>query len=110
MFHPVTRLQSVEYLFEILFLQLRGGAAAEVNGFNALSFQIRFPYLQLLAESLYVARFQFASCGRIKITIDATGLAERDVEINTCHNDVGLGFCGCKSKIIIRYIKRLFIE
>jgi hypothetical protein len=96
------------------------GAATEVNRFDRLSLQIFFPHLQLLAQRMDIATFQFAAGGGVEIAIDAACLAKRKGfravysprEEETALNDLSLDLYTLNnaSYLCIRYKgKRLYL-
>lgn len=77
--------QGVEYLAEIFLLELRGCATAEIDGTDGLALQVVAAHREFIAQGVDVASFQVAACGGVEVAIDASRLAERDVDIDTCH-------------------------
>ena len=88
--------QGIEDLAEIFFFELRGCAAAKIDGTDSFVFQVVATHGEFLAQGIDVAPFQVAARGGVEVTIDASCLTKRDVDIDACH--VCFLFQCCKSK------------
>ncbi|HMB62946.1 MAG TPA: hypothetical protein VKN36_07730, partial [Eudoraea sp.] len=63
----------------------RGCSPPEVNGMYRLSFALMASHHQLLFDGPYHRFLFFQVRGKMKVTIVAGLLAERDMDVNTAH-------------------------
>lgn len=100
--------QGIEDLAEIFFFELRGCAAAKIDGTDSFVFQVVATHGEFLAQGIDVAPFQVAARSGVEVTIDASCLTKRDVDIDACH--VCFLFQCCKSKKLFLHFFFIYLK
>ena len=78
-------VQRAEYKFQIMVRQLRRRSASYINGLHVVASILATTHLHLAAQCTDVAVDVFAASRRVEVAVDATRLAERNMDVDSRH-------------------------